>query len=827
MTSPGGPQLLVVDDDPTTRLWMRATLTKAGFGVGLAANGTDALSLFDAQRFDMALLDVQLPDIDGLSLCRTLRERVGEALPIVMVTGADDVDSVERAFEAGATDFVAKPINWPLLAHRVRYVLRATAAFAHEREAAARQAALLAALPDAWMRLDSQGRVIQARRAPAAAAAAPLAEPGQPWPQDLPPDEQAAIDGARRRALQGAGVQTFEFHHRSASGERLDHEGRMVAIDEGEALCLLRDITERRRAEDALRRSRAQLAQAHAIARLGHWQLDLAARRLEWSAELRAMVGLDPDALADAAQVAATVAADDLPRVRRTWHAARRGQPVQQEYRVQVRGQQLWLQEHAEPQRDESGAVVSVIGTVQDITQRKAVEEQVRRLAYFDTLTGLPNRSSFLDRLQRALRRAHGGQARLAVLFMDLDGFKAVNDTMGHDAGDIVLEEAAQRLRSALRANDLVARHDETPRDAALARLGGDEFTALILDMREPEDALRVAQRIAAEIRKPFVVRGRTWSLTASIGVAVCPDDGSDAATLLKNADTAMYHAKGAGRDAIRFYDPALTERALARAHLEHDLREALPRGQFALAFQPQIDAANGRVVAVEALLRWRHPQRGEIDASEFVPAAEAIGLMVPLGEWMLAEACRHVAAWRDAGIALRVTVNATVRQLRGAGFVDTVQRALGAVRLAPESLEVEVAETDLMAAGSEGVATLAALRAIGVRLALDDFGTGYSSLAVLKRLSLNTLKIDRSLVMGLPGDKDDDSIVRAVLSMSSSLGFDVVAEGVDTADQAAALLALGCARLQGLQFSRPVSALDVPRLVAALGETTVPLGTR
>lgn len=446
---------------------------------------------------------------------------------------------------------------------------------------------------------------------------------------------------------------------------------------------------------------------------------------------------------------------------------------------------------------------------------RKEAENKTFKLAYFDSLTGLPNRQSFLERLGQEVRIAEREGTRLAILFMDLDGFKGINDSMGHNTGDLILQWAADRLQQGIRPYDVVVRTNIDESEVELARLGGDEFTALIPRIVKPEDALLVAHRIRELMRRPFMLDGREVVLTASIGIAVYPDDGEDASSLLKHADTAMYHAKDNGRDNCQFYSASLTQRVQHRLNLESNLRHALVRNEFSLVYQPQFDLALGRIQSVEALIRWNHPEQGVISPMDFVPMAEENGLIVPIGEWVLRTACTDAARWQQEGHGLRVAVNLSPMQFKDSELVRTVLEILGETGLAPQLLELEITEGAVMEDSGTTLATLEALSLQGIQIALDDFGTGYSSMSYLKRMPLNNLKVDQSFVKGLPHDRDNYAIVRAILSMAQHLGFSVTAEGVETLEQAEALRKMACNTLQGYYFSRPVPAVDLPALLS------------
>jgi diguanylate cyclase (GGDEF)-like protein len=448
---------------------------------------------------------------------------------------------------------------------------------------------------------------------------------------------------------------------------------------------------------------------------------------------------------------------------------------------------------------------------LRDITDRKESEFRITRLAYFDSLTGLPNRLSFLERVDEAVSRAAHRKQRLAVLFMDLDGFKNINDTVGHAAGDLLLQLAAERLSGGLRPADLLSRPLQLEggerAEVEFARLGGDEFTALILDVRCPEDALAVAQRFGQLMRRPFVLGGREVTLTTSIGIALYPEDGSDSAALLKHADTAMYLAKRSGRDNAKLYSASLTEQILVRMALEADLRLALERDEFHLVYQPQIHTASGCIRSVEALIRWMHPARGLVSPLDFIACAEESGLIERIGYWVLRTACADAARWNRGARRVSVAVNLSPLQFRSGDLVKLVADVLSETQLPPDLLELEVTEGALMENSETTRTSLQEMRNLGVRIALDDFGTGYSSLAYLTRMPIRNLKVDKCFVAGLLKGGESEAIVRAVLAMARSLGMVVTAEGVETLEQARTLKAMACDYLQGFYFSPPVRA--------------------
>jgi len=445
---------------------------------------------------------------------------------------------------------------------------------------------------------------------------------------------------------------------------------------------------------------------------------------------------------------------------------------------------------------DDSGTVVNYVAVFSDISLLKVSQEQLERLAHHDPLTGLPNRLMFRDRLEHAMQRADRARTQLALLFLDLDRFKRVNDSLGHTVGDDLLRSVAERLSKVLR------------RDDTLARLGGDEFTVLIEGLSEGDHAAHIAEKLVDALIEPFLVQGHELVVGASIGISIYPRDARSTETLLRNADAAMYRAKDAGRNTFCFYSEEMTTTALERVLLEGQLRRAIEQGELLLHYQPQVDLSSGQVIGVEALVRWRHPEHGVLSPDRFIPIAEDSGLIVPLGDWVLRSACAQGKAWLDSGIDFgRVCVNIAGLQLRRGRLRDSVQRILAETGLPPERLELEITESFIMGQPKQNVDLLISLREFGVALAIDDFGTGYSSLAHLKQIPIDKLKIDQSFIRDLPDDDNDSAIARAVIALGHSLQFKVIAEGVENTAQQEFLQSAGCDQAQGFLYRRPVPA--------------------
>ncbi|MGF1642478.1 MAG: putative bifunctional diguanylate cyclase/phosphodiesterase [Thiotrichales bacterium] len=466
--------------------------------------------------------------------------------------------------------------------------------------------------------------------------------------------------------------------------------------------------------------------------------------------------------------------------------------------RVPPSGSLFYLQKpfHAHEVRQLAGA----------LGRRRRAEDRIRQLAYFDDITGLPNRALFKERLGQALELARRNQRHLAVLFLDLDNFKRINDTLGHSTGDILLSEVAKRLLLNLRTSDAIAQGRPHEDHDSLARLGGDEFTILLAEIAQGTDAAVVAQRVIDALAQPIDLAGHEITVTTSIGIAVYPDDGRDVDTLIKNADMAMYFAKREGRNAFKFFTESMNTAALKRMALEKHLRRALERGELALHYQPQRDVKTGKVSGAEALLRWTNAELGSVSPADFVPLAEETGLILPIGDWVLRTACAQAKAWHDAGLPLpRVAVNVSVRQFAQAGFAERVSQILRETGLTPASLEIEITESVIMKDGDAALNTLQELKDVGVQLAIDDFGTGYSSLAYLKQFPIDRLKIDRTFVSAINIDSRDRAIAAAVIAMAESMNLSVTAEGVETEGQLDFLESRRCHEAQGYLFSRPL----------------------
>ena len=698
------PLALIIDDDPTIRLIASRTLTASGLRVVVANDAEQGLDTFHREQPDVVLMDVMMPGMDGYAAVEHLRASPGgHHVPVLMLTGLDDLESINRAYEAGATDFISKPINWGVLGHRVRYILRAAEAF------------------------------------------------------------------------------------------------------------------------ESLVENQVLFAAAQSVAHLGSWRWDFSDETARWSDETFRIFGYEPHEIQpELRALMQRIHRDDKAAIAAGIVGLRRhGAPMDMTSRLVLPdGSLRYIHVNAEVVRNDGGLPVQAFGVIQDITENKTAEERIHRLASYDRLTQLPNRQHFIERVDQALAQARAACKMLAVLSLDLDQFKRINDTLGHTVGDLLLVAVTQRLRDTVRSRDAVTRIGGLPDDTNLARLGGDEFCVLVTDIGQFQDAAKVARRIIAALQRPLDVDGRELFVTASVGIALYPLDGDGAHTLIKNADAAMYFAKSQGRNNYQFYSKEMNSRALERLAIESKLRRSIERGEFELHYQPKLDLRTNRITGVEALVRWRHPEMGLVPPLDFIPIAEESGLIIPIGEWVLQEAARQTRAWHVEGLPpINVAINIASPHFQQPGFLEHIAQVLKSTGLDARFLELEVTESMLMDDRTATLATLTALKAMGLKVSIDDFGTGYSSLAYLKRFPVNALKVDRSFVKDMPEADDDAAITSAIIAMAHSLRLEVIAEGVETPAQLAFLRERGCDYAQGYLISRPIPG---PELVALL-RTSVP----
>jgi diguanylate cyclase (GGDEF)-like protein len=689
------PLVLLIDDDPTLHVWAKRMLPDAGFDLISCADGEAGIEAFKEYAPDIVLIDIEMPEMDGFETCARIRRLPnGASTPVVMMTVTEDSQKIAQAYEAGATEFIRKPINWEILGHRLHYMVKAS------------------------------------------------------------------------------------------------HNLQKLAQNE------------------------LRLSKAKKMARLGDWELQVHSKALYWSDEIYSLVELSRQEFTPSVDnFWDFIHPDDIRYVgRQVRKAVKTKTTATVEFRVITALQQeRFVSQHIETVKNHKSQLSSLIGTVQDITERKEQENQIRHLAYYDEVTQLPNRIFFLKFLAKTLELAQRNKRNFAILFLDLDGFKGINDTYGHQAGDELLLEISRRLTEGLRCSDLASRYyDHFEHEVDVARLGGDEFIILLNELARPEDAAIVAERIQGWITEPIALGSRLAHIGVSMGIAVYPHDGEDSEALLKNADIAMYHAKKMGKGNYQFFHEGMATKALKRLEMETYMHYAVAKNELRLHYQPVMDAATGHPIGAEALLRWESPQLGFLPPNDFISLAEENGMINQFGEWAIREACRQHQVWLQQGLGdLSIAVNLSSLQFNQTSFVPMVAGIIKEYAVNPAFLTFELTESMIMADTEKMLKKLNELKSLGVRLALDDFGTGYSSLRYLNRFPLDILKIDRSFIEKLPESSDASAIVNTILALAKALNLKAVAEGVETLEQQTFLQNTTCDAVQGYYFSKPMPAIE------------------
>ena len=634
----------------------------------------------------------------------------------------------------------------------------------------------------------------------------------------VPPDLIEEASHYRKLAQSGETHLEIETQRLHRDGHSIDVSLSAAPIfgDDGKVvgtMVTIADLTSRKQTEAALRESESQLRLAMEAAQLGMWYWECDTDRFTYSEGLNVLFGRPAESsLASYRDLRERVHPDDRELIEATLrHAIRQGEDFAADYRVVwPDGSVHWIANRGQVHRGADGRAHRLIGVAMNITERKIAEQRVAHMAHHDALTGLPNRVLLRDRIQQAIAQAHRNGTQLAVLFLDLDRFKNINDSLGHQLGDRLLQSVASRILVCVREGDTVS------------RVGGDEFVIVIPGIGSASDASSVAGKILEVLASAFHLHGNDLHVAASIGISLYPADGSDAETLMRNADTAMYHAKDSGRANFQFFTQHMNVAAQQRLSLENSLRRAIEAREFELHYQPLFNMRDRTVTGFEALLRWHPPGGGAIVApAEFVSVAEDSGLIVPIGDWVLREALRHAKSWQSPGRPLTISINVSANQLSRNVFVERLRRHVNEFGLDPTLIELEVTERVIIEGAGDAREALDELAALGVSIAIDDFGTGYSGLAYLKRLPIDTVKIDQSFVRDLTIDPDDAAIVTAIVAMARSLEVEVVAEGVETEEQFEELKRLGCQRAQGFLLARPMTAAQVTRFLARASEKT------
>jgi len=684
------PLALVVDDDFSLRLSMRAALIKSGFDVLEAENGRLALDIFQSEKPDLILLDVVMPEMDGFETCTAIRKMPsGNYVQILMVTGLDDIESIELAFKAGANDFVSKPLNWLLLGHKGKYMLRA-------------------------------GRAFQ-----------------------------------------------------------------------------------------ALNRSKKRLRKTQEIARIGNWEIIFSNNEFHCSPDAWHILGFEKcKSHISFKEFLTPVVDEDHGRVQKVIDdAVGTMRPFSVNYRIVLPDHtERHILNQAEILYNENKEPEIMMGIIQDVTRIKLAEEEIRQLAFYDNLTGLANRSLFQNRLEHDIIKAKRQKETFAILFLDLDQFKRINDTYGHHIGDLLLKNVSKTLNESVRGSDTVSKLSKDEPSSTIARFGGDEFIVLLSDIKEPESAAVIARRIIQEIPITHNINGNDITITTSIGISVFPTDGTEPEILLKNADYALFQAKEYGRNNFKFYEKSLNLAAIERFALEKDLYKALENDEFVLYYQPQIDLKTREIIGAEALIRWLHPKKGMVPPDKFISIAEETGFIHHINKWVIKTVCKQNNEWTKTGIGpVRIAINLSGYQLAGQNITSFLKENLKENNLDPKYLEVEITESVLMQDSEETISTLQQIKDMQINIALDDFGTGYSSLGYLTSFHVDTVKIDRSFVMGCPQQKNNIVIIKAIIAMGKSLGIKIVAEGIETEEQLDLMREYGVDEGQGYLFKPPV----------------------
>lgn len=853
--------VLVVDDNETTRFVLGEALGSGGYVVETAGNGKEALDKFEALRPDIVLLDVMMPDMNGFEVCGRIRSmRGGKHVPIVMITGVDDVNSFKQAFQAGATDFVTKPFNLIVLKERVRYMLRAGQIFESFRRSEARLAtAQRIAHMGSWevsleknefhcsdetfflFGMEPNGRQLGKRA----------------FLRLVHPDDRDSLGNAVDTALKKG--KAVELDHRIILPDRrermVSHRIEVLFDSEGNPQHIagtVQDITERKRME-LLEAERNQILE---IIISGQPLKNILMRLVTMVEQLRpeaicTLFTLHGNQLLVGASLRMPLklakAFDGLvvgPRNGCCGSCVYFGQkvvvpdicdsPLWENYRQmavdlgigaslsmpilsgrgRILGAITLLYPESGPPPHFDHNLVEIAGKLAAVgIEQRQMAKQLAHQAHHDALTGLPNRVLLSDRLDLALAQAQRYEKKVAVIYIDLDRFKHVNDFLGHQVGDMLLKEIAERLRSCTRKSD------------TLARMGGDEFMLVLVGVANEEDISQTGQRLLDVLKEPVLVENHELHVEASIGISVYPDDGQDASTLQRHADIAMYCAKNEGGSRFQFFTAEMNAIVIERLELENDLRKALERNEFELHYQPQYDMVHNTLVGVEALIRWNHPELGCIPPARFIPIAEETGLIIPIGRWVLREACRKNAQWQSAGFEpFKVAVNVSALQLSQADFADTVLHVLAETGLDPKWLELEVTESVLMKDVKSVSKSLVSIRSRGVSVAIDDFGNGYSSMSYLQWLPVDCLKIDQSFIheLGHAGNQNrrTKTLIRTFVDLAANLGLKLLAEGVESSEQCHSLREAGCELGQGFLFNVPMSDREIEEVCLVKSES-------
>lgn len=794
-------KILVVEDERIVALHLRQQLTKLGYSVvAVAFSGAQAIENVREHRPDIILMDIHIEgDADGIETASEIRTIF--QIPVVFLTAHAEEATLQRARATKPFGYLIKPFSERELHATIQMVLERRAVEMALRESEERlRLALDAAEMGSW-ELDPATRQLL----PGGQAGRIFGFSGEifSWVWDdflvqVHPDDRSLLSAMFDCVIEGKHLCHAEFRSVLDGGKArwLKVQGRAFTFDNDRIrriIGVVQDITERRVREERLR----QAATVFEATQDGIVIFDADMHILSVNQGFCDMTGYDEASLlghelyllaenADVSESRRGVVASTLRHVGR-WQGELRG--------VRKNGEAFPLQVKAAAVKDGAGMLTHYVAICSDISAVRKAESELKYLAHYDPLTSLPNRLLAMDRLEHAMERCDRDRDWVGLLFVDLDHFKNINDTLGHSVGDELLRGVAQRMRNTVRAEDTVA------------RLGGDEFMVIIERVDRIEDVADVARKIVTLISLPFPAAGGDLSISASVGISLFPEDGATRETLIRAADTAMYAAKDLGRNRYAFYTNEMTANAVHYMRLKQDLRRGIDQEELVLFFQPQISLQDGRVTGVEALVRWQHGTKGLLGADQVIPVAERSGLIVDVGEWVFRQACRQARHWLDIGLPpLRVAVNVSPQQMRNGRLMVILDEALRESGIAPGQLEVEITES-MLQDEADCVGSLRAMKAMGLTLAIDDFGTGYSCLSSLKHLPIQRLKIDKGFLLDIPEDRNNAAITEAIVAMAHKLGLDVIAEGVETIEQEDFLRSLGCEEVQGYLHAKPMPA--------------------
>ena len=694
--------VLVIDDDQTAHLWAKRYLSTAGFALISALNGHEGITAFKQHSPDIVLVDIDMPEMDGFATCTAIRQLPdGKNTPLLMVTGTEDSERVALSYQAGATDFVVKPVNWKVLIHRLHYMIKAC------------------------------------------------------------------------------------------------------------------DLVKQ------LENSETRLSKAQQMAKLGHWEWYFD-DKMYWSDEVFNIFQVNKASFIPSyTNFHAMIYDKDKVMIQDYFNRVRKNQTVKMvECRIVTgEGLQRFVGQQIEGIENSKHELIGLTGTIQDITERKSYENKIKHLAYYDEITGLPNRTFFLELLSTSIKLAERNNRHFAVLFLDVDDFKGINDSYGHHIGNLLLKEVSKRLIAGLHSTDVASRcfedHDNyNGHEVDIARLGGDEFTIILNELNCPEDAVIAAELIQKWITEPMLLENQLIYTSSSVGISIYPQDGGDSECLLRNADIAMYHAKKLGKGHCQFFHDSMNVKARQRRKMETCMFHAVANNELRLYYQPIVSAKTGQVIGVEALMRWDNPQLGFLPPDDFIPLAEDNGLIVKFGEWAIREVCRQHIEWQQQGMGhLSIAVNLSGLQFNQPNFLTMIADILTEYQIVkPRFLIFELTESVIMSDTVRMFDKLWGLKRLGIKLSVDDFGTGYSSLSYLKSFPLDSLKIDRSFIKDLPHNENDAAIVNAILALANTLNLSTVAEGVENLQQRKFLERSSCHSIQGYLFSKPMPVADFNR---------------